>query len=626
MDTPLPTLSTDLQSAPPIADDGGPAPLLPTQQAESRKAAPANSLHDSLAIALELAPQVMDNLTGRALLGMDRQATAHPDAEHRALLDSSAVAMDGQRRRWVAQFTALLRVAFAHPLTDEKALPAADLRICMGEMVELERLVLAAGSLRGNPLGPQSFVRAILELVSRSEAHPQQRQVWIHFLLGALGTQLSWVYLQLAASLRMPGSRDAAFAGDSKDFAEYADYVFGLGGKAPPPLAPARLPAVAMTPEMSALAQEASRTVKQLRAVLGLPEPDPSEQAADEVTQMMQDIEESERLMLEVGKRGLTMPEPDAPSQLPTDQIALKVENLLNEYRNATTSTLARVPSPVRHALERMQTTLTNLAKADPSLLTSADHPARQLFHAISKRSLLFANETADGFVSFFTPVQKVLEAVAYVAPPSAKAYEQALARLQPIWLQQDKELKQLQDDKERSLANLEVRKQMASRLAFELVSRRDASDTPVPIKQFLMGPWSQVLARAQLHPQYPQDQERYGYASTLLLWSVSIRRAGSQKEELVHRRPDLLHALQAGLASIDHPQSNIDAFVLELTKLHEAVLASEAPEDDSDDIFPPEPPASADLSDMMQLDDTSPSSPRSPPAAPSYQSDLNLL
>jgi hypothetical protein len=633
MDTPFPTLSTDLLDSLPQAG-AAPAPATPAAPALAAPAqpitpiashvAPGTGLREALALALELAPQVMDNLVGRALLGMDRQSTAHPDAAQRSLLDSSAVAMDAHRRRWSKQFMALLRIAFAHPPAADAALPKADVRVCASEMAQLDSLVLAAGSKRGNPLGPASYVRAMFELISRSEARPEQRQVWAHFLLGALGTQLAWAYLQLAASLRTPGSRDVPKGADGQEFAEYADYVYGLGGTAPPDMPAPPIPKVEITPEMRALANEARRTVKQLRGVLGMPEPEPVAEGDDEMARMMQDIEESERLMIEVSKRGLQIPTAETEAET-VNKLTRQIERLIDDYRNVTTSGLARVPTPVRDALEKLQQPLERLAAVDASLLAKPDHAVRILLDAVAKRSLLFANEAAEGFTSFFTPVQKMLEAVSQVAQPSAKVYEQALVRLQPLWLQQDEELKKLDQLKERSLAQQEVRKQLASRLAFELVSRRDAGDAPVPVKQFLMGPWAQVLARAQLHPQHPQDEQRYDYTVALLLWSVSARRAGSHKERLVELSPDLIQALRVGLASVEQPQGNIDAFLQELRKLHEAVMSSDI-EDDADDTYPPNPPTSADISDMMMLSASPRTPPPPPPAPPSYQSDLNLL
>jgi hypothetical protein len=656
MDTPFPTLSTDLLDSLPKPGDAPAATLAPTLAASpaamalppidepaapiatpqasaptplaaplaASAAAPGAGLREALALALDTASQVIDNLVGRAMLGMDRQSTAHPDAAQRALLDASAVAMDGHRRRWSKQFAALLRVAFAHPPAADAALPKVDLRVCANEMAQLEALVLAAGSKRGNPLGPASYIRALFELISRSEARPEQRQVWSHFLLGALGTQLAWAYLQMAASLRTPGSREVSQGSNAKEFAEYADYVYGLGGVAPPDLPAQPMPKPVLTPEMRALADEARRTVKQLRSVLSMPEPAPLAEGDDEMARMMQDIEESEQLMIEVSKRGLQMPTAETEEQA-QNKLTRQIERLIDDYRNATTPALARVPTPVRDALEKLQQPLERLAAVDASLLDKPDHPVRLFLDGIARRSLRFANEAADGFSLFFTPVQKMLEAVSQVAQPSAKVYEQALARMQPVWDQQDIELKKLEQQKERSLAQLEVRKQLASRLAFELVSRRDASDAPVPVKQFLMGPWAQVLARAQLHPEHPQDEQRYEYAAALLLWSVSLRRAGSLKAKLVELAPDLTQALRLGLASVEHPQGNIDAFMQELKKLHEAVMQSDL-EDDADDIYPPQPPASADISDMMMLSAAPRSAPPPPPAPPSYQSDLNLL
>lgn len=656
MDTPFPTLSTDLldslpkpgdapaatpapnlaaspaamalppidEPAAPIATPQASAPTPLAAPLGAPPAAPGAGLREALALALDTASQVIDNLVGRAMLGMDRQSTAHPDAAQRALLDASAVAMDGHRRRWSKQFAALLRVAFAHPPAADAALPKVDLRVCANEMAQIEALVLAAGSKRGNPLGPASYIRALFELISRSEARPEQRQVWSHFLLGALGTQLAWAYLQMAASLRTPGSREVSQGSNAKEFAEYADYVYGLGGVAPPDLPAQPMPKPVLTPEMRALADEARRTVKQLRSVLSMPEPAPLAEGDDEMARMMQDIEESEQLMIEVSKRGLQMPTAETEEQA-QNKLTRQIERLIDDYRNATTPALARVPTPVRDALEKLQQPLERLAAVDASLLDKPDHPVRLFLDGIARRSLRFANEAADGFSLFFTPVQKMLEAVSQVAQPSVKLYEQALARMQPVWDQQDIELKKLEQQKERSLAQLEVRKQLASRLAFELVSRRDASDAPVPVKQFLMGPWAQVLARAQLHPEHPQDEQRYEYAAALLLWSVSLRRAGSLKAKLVELAPDLMQALRLGLASVEHPQGNIDAFMQELKKLHEAVMQSDL-EDDADDIYPPQPPASADISDMMMLSAAPHSAPPPPPAPPSYQSDLNLL
>ncbi|MFM7332211.1 MAG: DUF1631 family protein [Brachymonas sp.] len=636
--TPAVPMSAEPVSAAPTSESPAVPASTPVKAAARAAAQPAEMLRDALALAIDTSAQVMENLTGRALLSLDRKSTANPNPDERAQLDSAAATMDAHRRRWVRQFPALLRVACAHPLPPEKAalLPVADMRICAAELEALTELVLNLGSQRGNPMGPQTYVRAICELVARSEGNAMQRQHWQAYLLAALGTQLAWVYPQVIATLRTPGSREGSALSKEADFADYAAFTFGLGGKAPPalePVAEAAPPPMPITPEMRALAQEARRTVAKMRKALGMPELEDDEpqhgQPVDEMARMMRDIEESERLMVQMQERGIPMPEDDGMSD--EARLAEKVERLLSDFRNRTSPTLARVPQPVREAFERMQEPLVRLATVDGSLLKQEAHPARQLLDDISKRSLSYAQDDvkdSPAFAAFLTTITKLFDALGAVAQPSSKIYTQAVAKMQPVWQQMDEMLKQTEERKEKELAQQEVRKQLASRLAFELVSRSDAGDAPVAIKQFLMGSWAQVLARSQLHPQHPGDEPRYLRTLAILLWSVSVRRAGGYKDKLVAEIPDLMKSLKAGLLSVQVPQGNIDAFFTDLKKLHDEVINAdmEAGDPDDDD-FPLEPldasSSPADISDMMMLQEDSK---RPPPGPPSYSSDLNLI
>jgi Protein of unknown function (DUF1631) len=247
----------------------------------------------------------------------------------------------------------------------------------------------------------------------------------------------------------------------------------------------------------------------------------------------------------------------------------------LEQYQNTTSPALARVPPPLREALQDLQTMLEKLAVHEPSLLQDGNHPARAMLEAIVQRSLGFSTEMAEGFVTFMSPVTKVFEALQAQAQPQGRMFAQALASLTKFWQHQDSEKALSEERKQRELAMVDTRKQLAGRLAFELVSRRDAGDAPVPVKQFLMGPWSQVLARAQLYPQFTGDADRYTACVAALLWSVSHRRAGVRKPKLTALIPSLLPALKDGLNSIEQHASLTDQFMNELAKLHEAVMAA---------------------------------------------------
>ena len=570
-DTPFPFLSADAMPMAMLAPAALPAPL-----------------RDALALSLELSSQLINNLVGRTLLSLDRQSTATKDDPQRALLDASASELDKQRSRWVQQYPALLRIACAHPSAAARAAAAqADLRICAADLQQINVLVNAAGAKR-NPLAANTHVQALIELVGRTQAHPALRQVWVDQLQAALGSQLAWVSLQLIATLKTPGSRETPQAALEAGFEAWAASAYGLAGDVQD-TEDAASSDVQFTPEMRQLALDARRTVLRLRKALGEANTQPGQlgsSAMGEMDGMLRDLDEAERMMVLMQERGLQLPDDDggdAAAQVDpaaAKNYAQEISELIKSYQNTTSPALARVPPPLREALALLQNPLEKLAVLDPSLLANGDHAARALLEGMVQRSLQFSTEMSEGFLAFMGPINRVIEALVSVPQPAARMFAQALSSLQALWARQDAQQQQMQERKVQELAMVEQRKQLAGRLAFELVSRKDAGDAPVQIKQLLMGAWAQVLARAQLYPQYPQDQTRYAQATKALLWSVSNRRAGVRKTQLQSLLPSLQAALQEGLASVEQHPMQIEEVLKDLAKLHADVLAAEVPAD----------------------------------------------
>jgi hypothetical protein len=579
-DTPFPILSADAMPAAVSA-----ASTLPP-------AAPAGALpvvlRDALALSLELSTQVINNLVGRALLSLDRQSTANKDDQQKALLDASALELDKQRSRWLQQYPALLRVACAHPSAAARTAAAqADLRICAADLQQIDELVNAAGGKR-NPLAAKSHVQALMELLSRTQAHPALRQVWAEQLQAALGSQLAWVSLQLIATLKNPSSREMPLAALDPEFQVWAASAYGLAGEVADE-DDADHGDVEFTPEMRKLASEARRTVLRLRKALGESDTQPGQLDTSKLSlmdRMLRDLDEAERMMVVMQERGLQLPDDEeegvAAQVTPqaAQNYAQQISELIKGYQNTTSPSLARVPPPLREALEVLQSPLEKLAVLDASLLSNGNHAARALLEGMTQRSLQFSTEMSEGFPAFMGPVNQVIAALSSQSQPTARMFAQALSSLQALWMRQDAEKQAIVERKAQEQAMLEQRKQLAGRLAFELVSRKDAGDAPVQIKQLLMGTWAQVLARAQLYPQYPQDQARFAQVTKALLWSVSSRRAGVRKTQLQNLLPSLQAALQEGLASVDQHPMQIEEVMKDLAKLHADVLAANIPAD----------------------------------------------
>jgi hypothetical protein len=158
------------------------------------------------------------------------------------------------------------------------------------------------------------------------------------------------------------------------------------------------------------------------------------------------------------------------------------------------------------------------------------------------------------------------------------------------VWQRQDDAAAQEETRKAQELEQMQAAKQLAGRLGFQLVGRKDAGDAPPMIKQFLMGPWAQVLARAQLFPLQPSDTQRYTQALAALLWSVSLRRAAPRKPEHLALVAQLAPVLKNGLQSINMPDVQADALLSDIKKLQEAVQTSVVATDADTSVSDPAP------------------------------------
>lgn len=595
MDTPFPTLSTEDFDAL-VSQQNQPAAQV-AAAVEQASVVPENLRH-ALACSLELAPQLMTNLVSRALQSMDRRLVSLAGDPLTQILEAAAVAMEEQRVIWAKQYVALLRMAIAYPAPAKMAaiMQQVDLRICAKETVALDAQVQAAGSRRGNPMAPLAYVQALLELINRSQAHPAQRQIWAEHLLPAMSSQLAWVYLQLHAVLRDPSSRELSSLSQTNGFAELAAISFGFAENKS--TAPAADEEIGLDTQTQQLAEQASRTVQRLRKHLGLAaeQGNALEQAlsVNPMDALLQDLDTAEQLMAQIRESGLPMPSMDesldalhqqtsanllavpAPEKAPQWQASeAQIAELLKRYQNTTSPSLQRVPVPLREALDDLAAPFFALAQMEASLLTDDQHPAQKFLSLLTQRSLRYSSEMAEGFLAFMTPVDRLIEAIAVMRQPSSRVFEQACTSLCAVWQRQDDAAAQEQARKALEQEQMQTAKQLAGRLGFQLVGRKDAGDAPPMIKQFLMGPWAQVLARAQLFAQQEGDVQRYTQTLAGLLWSVSARRAAPRKQEHLALVQQLAPQLAAGLQSIQMPDVQANALLSDIKKLQDAVQAS---------------------------------------------------
>jgi hypothetical protein len=160
-----------------------------------------------------------------------------------------------------------------------------------------------------------------------------------------------------------------------------------------------------------------------------------------------------------------------------------------------------------------------------------------------------------------------------------------------------------------------EKRNLLAERLAEDLRGRPDMAAAPPEVKRFIVGPWSQVLAAARL-ADATGASDPGGYLAIIndLIWTTQPRLAAENPARLAKLAPPVLAMLRRGLASIQFPQQEADAFIRYVADKHQISQRLLAAADGSADAVDGEPrsepkrpevwlqPTEALDSDLMQF------------------------
>ncbi|XAH21198.1 DUF1631 family protein [Xylophilus sp. GW821-FHT01B05] len=127
-----------------------------------------------------------------------------------------------------------------------------------------------------------------------------------------------------------------------------------------------------------------------------------------------------------------------------------------------------------------------------------------------------------------------------------------------------------------RDVLYTEERRLLAARIAAEIDRRPEMRRVPEAVRSFVCGPWSEVIAAAQLAARGgPVDPDGYAALVPPLLWSVQPDLGRTDPGRLKSLSATLFPLLRAGLASIGYPELQAQPFFEALVELHRIGLRS---------------------------------------------------
>lgn len=408
-----------------------------------------------------------------------------------------------------------------------------------------------------NPLRPETFARALRETLLQHVPSEQARTALITPAAGILGNSLRSLYKELADWLRTQGIE---------------------------PVVP--LLTASVTPGGKTQENPVARTMltlDKLRRLLtgeldgAAPKTDFLHTVPAPVV-ALEDLRMVEPMLKRLSERAQqATPQPAAGDkeqnrnrklgqQLGEEVVRLMLDNLARDQR---------LLPPVRAQVKELEPMLLRLGREDPRFFSDKRHPARQFLDRITHQSLGYKTENDERFQRFLKTVSSaVLELLGSDGEP--ESFARALTMLDAQWSRIDQELRAKQEEAARALLHAEQRNLLAQRLAADFQQRMADKKIPEFVAAFLLGPWAQVVAEAQLRASGEIDAEGYLALVDDLLWSVQGKLVRANRARLVQMVPGLLVRLRQGLMLIEYPPERIPRFLDQLIARHEKAL--EAP------------------------------------------------
>ena len=237
-----------------------------------------------------------------------------------------------------------------------------------------------------------------------------------------------------------------------------------------------------------------------------------------------------------------------------------------------------RLLTPVQQAVRDLEPALLRLVQNDPRFFNDKQHPTRQLLSEMTQRSLAWSARTRPDSPSSSnrcgkpsmrwrpcrsrTPILSNLPCSRSGKPgPSRKSAVPPRARAGQCPDQAEK----------RNLA--------AAKIADAILSRQDISAASGEIRRFVLGPWTQVMAAAQLADgSGAADPGGYGAIINDLIWTTQPRLAAQNPNRLAQLVPPILQTLRHGLASIGYPADATRQLLDHLHEQHQMALRPATP------------------------------------------------
>ena len=233
-----------------------------------------------------------------------------------------------------------------------------------------------------------------------------------------------------------------------------------------------------------------------------------------------------------------------------------------------------QLPSGLRAVIARLQVAALRVALQDPLMLESHEHAVWQLMNRMAASGATYPVRDDPRRGALLACCETLAEEISRAPAADAQLFRRALQRLDAFLAEQRQSQLRAAQPAVVALQRAERREVLEQVLAQRLTEQMTSVRTSAPIRRFVTGSWSKVLAESML--QFGEQVEpTTDYLKTVddLLWSLQTPDHPQSRQRLLGLLPGLLQRLRNGMALIALPQPEQQAVLDELMTVHTAAL-----------------------------------------------------
>jgi hypothetical protein len=543
------------------------------------------------------------NSLDHAVLALQMAQSLNTDTFERDTQERAWQGLLEHKDRWCAQYPIALLAAFCDPAagtgssttwvnsvagedetTDENDLASLPL---LREVVPTIGQTLAEfngwlNSARGfvnvslafNPVRPEVYTETLWALLTEAGAGLTVQTLWAEHLAEPLARELKRVYEQLIHFLEKADVRSANYRAQTtattvarnKSAPSPATGMPAVEVTKPRPTPPSAPPRVYVADLPVHAAETADK--KDVPPVVLAPMPQALTPVAPQAS--------APRTLTPQAVQGQAPARPTPKPRSPSPDQLLGMEVVKKRVQDLAQDPL--LPQQVREAMVMLQPALLRLIMVDSHFFSEQNLPARRLMAAVAERSKSYPDPSGPAFLLFSDAVSQTFGLLHKLPVVDARSFQRALDQLQQLWDEQDHLAEEKVEEEQRRRVTQFVahRLALAGQIAQTLQQQHDLDQVPVPVPvlDFLRGPWALVVAHAQLTgPAGQADAEGFEALVADLLWSINPLVTLQRPARLVTMIPALLDSLHAGLATLAPELPDTGAFFDVLEKLHQPAL-----------------------------------------------------